>query len=363
MSKRHPYVGRPNYQFWLKEPALEDMRRFDPVGIPSFRIDEGDRIVTAGSCFAQHVARFLAKAGFNFLVTEQPHPLLTPEIAAAMSYGLFSARYGNVYNARQLRQLLQRAYGEFTPIDSAWALPDGRWIDPFRPQILPGGYINPIEVAMDREVHFAAVRDAIEQMSVFVFTLGLTETWVNKRDGAVFPLAPGVAGGRYDEEIYSFHNLTLPEVVEDLQWSLDFIRARNQGVKFIITVSPVPLNATAVDQHVALSTAYSKAVLRVAAEHVTAANQLCDYYPSYEIITTSFTRSAYFGQDCREIEEHGVEHVMSLFLKHYGGLDNGKAGTVMNAPAPVAASITRQRIKQAEAMLKILCDEEAIDNN
>ena len=33
---------------------------------------------------------------------------------------------------------------------------------------------------------------AFRDLDVFVFTLGLTEAWVAKADGAVFPLAPGV---------------------------------------------------------------------------------------------------------------------------------------------------------------------------
>lgn len=360
MFKRHPYLGRPDYQFWRKDPGLTDMALFDPVGPASFKIAPTDKVVTAGSCFAQHVARFLANAGFDFLVTEQPHPLLTEKVAAEMNYGLFSARYGNVYSTRQLRQLLQRAYGAFTPIDTAWQRADRRWVDPFRPQILPGGYVSAREVDLDREIHLEAVRRAIDQMSVFVFTLGLTETWLDRRDGAVYPLAPGVAGGRYDESIHAFHNLDVAEVAEDLQWSLDFIRSRNPGVKFILTVSPVPLNATAVDRHVSVSTAYSKAVLRVAAEQVASANDLCDYYPSYEIITSSVTRSAYFADDAREIREDGVHHVMSLFLKHYA------EGAAADAPAPRPkarpASATAARTAQAEALMQVLCDEEAIDN-
>ncbi|MES2302869.1 MAG: hypothetical protein V4521_12505 [Pseudomonadota bacterium] len=95
MFKRHPYIGRPDYQFWRKEPGLIDMTLFDPVGKPTFRIAPEDKVVTAGSCFAQHVARFLAQAGFDFLVTEQPHPILVEKVAAQLNYGLFSARYGN----------------------------------------------------------------------------------------------------------------------------------------------------------------------------------------------------------------------------------------------------------------------------
>lgn len=362
MSKRHPYAGCPDYQFWRKEPGLADMALFDPVGTPSFRITEDDKVVTAGSCFAQHVARYLANAGFNFLVTEQPHSILTNDIAQHLNYGLFTARYGNVYSTRQLRQLLERSYGRFEPIDSAWQRPDGRWVDPFRPQILPGGYVSALEVQLDRQVHFDAVRRAIEELDIFVFTLGLTESWVDQRDGATYPLAPGVAGGTYDESIHRLSNFTVPEVAEDLQWSLDFIRARNPTAKFVLTVSPVPLNATAVDRHVAVSTAYSKSVLRVAAEQVVAANRLCDYFPSYEIITSPFTRSAYFEDDAREISAAGVKHVMSLFLKHYA-----TAHATGTKPPPLAKTkptspISSNRTEQASRLMQVLCDEEAIDN-
>ena len=37
-----------------------------------------------------------------------------------------------------------------------------------------------------------------EQSEIFIFTLGLTEAWRSKKDGAVFPLAPGVSAGSFD---------------------------------------------------------------------------------------------------------------------------------------------------------------------
>src|SRR5262249_12563665 len=147
----------------------------------------------------------------------------------------------------QLRQLLERAYGLFEPMSRAWELDGDAVADPFRPQIQPGGFISERELELDRIGHFQAIRTAIETMDVFVFTLGLTEAWYDRRDGAVFPLAPGVAAGLYDETIHGFHNFTVEETVQDLQASIDFIRARNPKVRIVVTVSPVPLNATAVD--------------------------------------------------------------------------------------------------------------------
>lgn len=361
----NPYAGQPDYQFWKRAGGLDHPENFDPVTNPSFSIEPGDSVVTAGSCFAQHLARHLTANGFSVLVTERAHPLIPDGYAADFHYGLFSARYGNIYTARQLRQLLQRAYGLFQPVDSAWKKGE-RWIDPFRPQIQPGGYVSVQELELDRSVHLAAVREAVEQMTVFVFTLGLTEAWIGRADGAVYPLAPGVAGGIYDSKHVKFVNFSVRQTIEDLEWSLNFIRRKNPDVKCILTVSPVPLNATAVNRHVWVSTTYSKAVLRVAVEEVSANQKFVDYFPSYEIITSPHAGSAYFEADRRSVTEAGVEHVMRTFLRHYGNAGEARLAT---APVGLAADskrdlreASRREIGAMSEIVQTLCDEEAIDN-
>lgn len=362
MARSHPYRARPDYQFWRKEPGISVPGAFDPVTGTSFTIAPEDAVVTAGSCFAQHVARFLAASGFNFLVTEKANPVIDPRIAESFNYGLFPARYGNLYTARQLLQLLQRAYGIYRPFCEVWEGPEGGVVDPFRPQIQPGGFISSEELALDREVHFTAVRQAFEEMDVFVFTLGLTESWQDVRDGAVYPLAPGVAGGEYHPEIHRFHNFTVDETVADMQAAIDFIRFRNPNVRMIVTVSPVPLNATAVDRHVFTSTAYSKAVLRVAAEQICESNEVCDYFPSYEIITAPFVRSEYYAKDCREVRNEGVAHVMGTFLKHYANIREASEAAPTSTSALIKSK-TETDQEAVEELLQTLCDEEAINND
>lgn len=360
MANRHPYMGKPDYRFWRREAAILQPTRFDPVIAPSFTISATAAVVTAGSCFAQHVARRLAESGYNFLVTEHAHPLVSADIAKSFNYGAFSARYGNIYNARQLRQLIDRAYGRFEPKEIAWKTNDGVFVDPFRPQIQPGGYVSRAELKRDRFVHLAAVRRAFETMDVFVFTLGLTEAWVDRRDGAVFPLAPGVAGGRYDPELHDFANFGVDETTADLTASLEMLRAINPRLKILLTVSPVPLNATATDRHVFVATTYSKAVLRIAAENVANAFGDCDYFPSFEIITSPYARGAYYGPDCRDVIEPGVDHVMGCFFRHYGGTVASKNPTSDAKANP--AGRTAARIAAMERTMTVLCDEEAIDN-
>ena len=359
----HPYRGLPDRQFWKKDPGVAKPALFDPIGDVSFRIGAHEEVVTAGSCFAQHVARTLTESGFNHLVTETAHPMIDPEMARDHNYGLFSARYGNVYTARQLKQLLLRAYGEFVPLVNVWQGVGGEGVvDPFRPQIQPGGFRSAAELEADRRQHFAAVRRAVEGMKVFVFTLGLTEAWNDRRDGAVYPLAPGVAGGAWDRENVEFRNFDASETIEDLMFALHYIRARNPDVKILVTVSPVPLNATYCDRHVMVSTAYSKAVLRIAAEHARAHMEMCDYFPSYEIITSPQTRSRYFGPDAREVTEEGVDHVMRLFLRHYGENVSTNAQDARSTPRHDARAEAAAHVAEMEEVAKVLCDEEAISN-
>ena len=287
------------------------------------------------------------------LVTETAHPIVPPKAAEAHGYGLFTARYGNIYTSRQLLQLFQRAYGTFVPVDDVWQEGDGRLTDPFRPQIQPDRFLTMAEYRMDRERHFARVREAFETLDVFVFTLGLTECWRSRFDGAAYPLCPGVAGGNFDPQRHEFVNLSVADVTADMVAFTDLLRGVNPAARILITVSPVPLVATIENRHVLASTAYSKSVLRVAAEQLTAQRDNVTYFPSYEIITGNFTRGAYFAPDLRSVTENGVSHVMRIFMRHFT-----EAGPL---PAPAPGQAPDAHTEEIKRLVHVVCDEEAQD--
>ena len=348
----HPYDGIADYRRWRAGMAARPPAELDPVvGFP-FQIAAEQNIAAAGSCFAQHVARHLRLHGFRFLDTEPAHPLLPADCAREFGYGVYSARYGNIYSSRQLLQLLRRAYGRFVPADDVWQQSD-RWFDPFRPGIQPNGFATRQEFDADRGQHFAAVRRMFEQADVFVFTLGLTECWVARADGAAYPMCPGTVAGRFDPERHQLLNLGADDVIADLTAFVGELRTINPSVKIVLTVSPVPLAATALDRHVWVSTTASKAALRVAAERV---SQLPDvaYFPAYEIITSPANRGAYFADDLRSVTEAGVQHVMTLFLRH--------ACAASTAPADSASAADPQAyLAQMQALVDTMCDESRLD--
>ncbi|MBV2149267.1 GSCFA domain-containing protein [Sphingobium sp. AS12] len=344
----NPYRNLPNENFWSRSVAKMQPVEVDPVSSVPFTIDKFDKIATAGSCFAQHIARTLSKNGFGYLVTEPG--------AIEENYGLFPARFGNVYTTRQMLQLFQRAYGLFHPTDDAWNGSNGAWVDPFRPQIEKDGFTSIEALRADRVKSLAATRAMFEQADVFIFTLGLTESWRSKHDGAVVPLAPGVAGTPADPADYEFHNADVFSMIEDMRSLISNMRVINPEMRVILTVSPVPLIATYEKQHVLPATIYSKSALRVVAETISKEIRDVAYFPSYEIITGHHAGYGYFDTDLRSVLPDGVAQVMGIFSRHY---------LSENRPHDIKGSPPLAKKQNAEVVLAnldhIVCDEEAIE--
>jgi len=357
---QNPYAGKPNYAFWRRAVSGRAPTDVDPVTDVPFRISPTDRVATAGSCFAQHISRTLVSEGFAYLVTE---PLPQTPGAQNENYGVFPARFGNVYTVRQLLQLMQRAYGLYDPAEMVWVGRGGAVVDPFRPRIQAAGFASVEELEADREAHLACVRRMFEACDIFVFTLGLTEGWQAVADGAVVPLAPGVTGGADQAPGYRFVNFDVMSMVADLERFTDMLREINPDVRIILTVSPVPLVATYEDRHVLVSTTYSKSALRVVVDMIARSRPSVAYFPSYEIITGPHAGAGFYEDDLREVRPEGVAYVMSLFRRHFlGGVGNKVAPAETFSPVRKAvrsSGVSDERLRMRE-LAAVICDEEAI---
>jgi hypothetical protein len=355
MPPRHPYESAPDFARWSRCVASVPFREVDPVVNFPFRILPTDKLATAGSCFAQHIARHIQGRGFNYFIVEDGHPIGSESIRKAYNYGVFSARYGNIYTARQLLQLIERAYDGRESAEEFWPASSGGYLDPLRPNIQPRPFATMEELLIDRAQHLAAVRRMLEELDYFVFTLGLTESWVSATDGTVYPVCPGVAGGVFDPAEHIFRNFNIDEVRQDLDRVIGRIREINRNSRIILTVSPVPLVATGEQCHVLVSTTYSKSVLRVACTDVVGRNKdVVAYFPSYEIITGHYNRGQYFGSDLRSVTEDGVAHVMELFMRH-ASTDPASGPTQAEKPSD------DQFVAQVLEGAKLVCEEELIE--
>jgi hypothetical protein len=347
-----PYADLPPRAFWRS--GVSERAPLDPgdVFAPRFPVTREMRVATAGSCFAQHVGRALRQAGFD-VIDAEPLPEAVPDaIAQRFGYRLFSARYGNIYTARQLAQLFDEAEGAATPADPVWRR-GSRFVDAQRPAVEPEGLDSEALVLEHRRRHLALVRTAFRAADLFVFTFGLTEAWVDAGSGTVFPTAPGTVAGAYDPSRHAFRNYDAFEVLADFEHFRERLKAVNPKVRFLVTVSPVPLTATASGAHVEVATSYSKAVLRAVCGMLVARHPDVDYFPSFEIITSQNARGAYFEANARSVSAAGVATAMGLFLRAHG--------IAAQADGPAKDRKHRRRARVAAAGDEVVCEESLLE--
>jgi hypothetical protein len=354
----HPYSDLPERQYWRRASARWASGDFSGAYLPKFAIEKTTSISTAGSCFAQHVSRNLKRRGFKFLDLE-PAPLLLPaELHGEFGYGQYSARYGNIYTTLQLGQLLRAAFGAMR-VDEVWET-RGRFFDPLRPRIEPNGFGSAAEVLQLREAHHVAVRKMVRKTAVFVFTLGLTEVWINKATGLAYPTCPGTVAGTFNAEEHVFKNLGFSDVLEEMVWIIKWwTKNVNPEIKFLLTVSPVPLAATAEAQHVVASTTYSKSVLRAVAGELCGQYANVDYFPSYELITSHLGKSAAYADNMRDVLPEAVEEVMQCFFAAHGNAEAPSSSESSEESGPRWHPDDVRRMNE----MSVVCEEAELDQD
>lgn len=316
INSTSPYQGLSKNAFWRTAVANRHYFDLEDISRP-IQISLHDRIATAGSCFAQHIGRHLQRSGAVYLDME-PRPSYVPEAdAKRFGYDTYSCRYGNIYTARQLRQLAEEALKNRNPEEVVWAK-GGRYFDALRPSIDPVGYESPEQVLLLRRNHLSSVAKMFRSLDVFVFTMGLTEAWVSKVDGTVYPTAAGTIIGEHDPAKYEFQNFRYSDSFADMVAFIELLRSVNPAARILLTVSPVPLNATASPDHVLVATMRSKSVLRAVAADLADDLPGVFYFPSYEIIASHPGRGMFFEPDLRNVNEAGVNLVMKHFFNAIG---------------------------------------------
>ncbi|KPA21854.1 GSCFA family protein [Shimia sp. SK013] len=326
-KKTSPYEDVPSRGYWRSGVAEQDPLAMEGLYRRKFKITRHDAIATAGSCFAQHIARHLKARKFNVSQYEPAPRGMSVELAKKYGFGIYTCRYGNIYTTAQMLQLAREAFGVAEPADRVWER-EGRFFDAQRPNVEPNGFETPEQVLRARAGHLAAVKQMLLEMDVFVFTFGLTETWAHKDSGTVFPTAPGTIAGSFDAKVYEFQNHRHGRVLGDFVKLKRLLRReRDKPLKTIVTVSPVPLTATASGQHALAASTYSKSVLRGVAGELFETYRDVDYFPSYELITAPATRGMFFEPNLRSVTETGVNTAMGAFLAQHDP-KGGKANVI-----------------------------------
>ena len=350
----HPYEDLALKSYWRTGVVDRSAHPTTDYATPKWPITRSDAITTAGSCFAQHIGNRLRARGYNVVDAEPAPALLPSDQHLRFRYGVYSARSGNIYTPRQLLMLIREAFGEIESYPEVWRMGD-RFVDPLRPTIDPDGHLTPAAVRAHRAQHLKKVRELFSGTELMVLTLGLTETWEDAGTGHALPVCPGTVAGDFDPGRHVFRNYSFSDIYADLVAVRERLRhyGRAPDLRILLTVSPVPLTATASNAHVMVATAYSKSVLRAAAGQMTAEFGDVDYFPSYEIVSNPWNAMPRYEPNMRSVSSDAVDLVMQTFM----AIHDGEA---LLAPEPASTPESAKLLAEDEAML-VKCDEEILD--
>jgi hypothetical protein len=282
----------------------------DPVCEPTFQISPHAKIFTIGSCFAREVDRALTKVGFDVISRSK-------ELARVVD------RTGNdesLYNKYTIHSILNEIRWALDPQHSypgqhaLVEVSDGKWDDPQLGGLSLSSKLGDLLVL--RESYCKSMKRMVEA-DVLVITLGLVEAWYDKLSKLYLNGPPPLKTAKRNPERFELHVLDYQDIVEALEEVHVLVRQFGKpGVKFLVTVSPVPLLSTFRSQDVLVANTYSKSVLRAAVEKFVLNHDDVDYFPSYEFVTLG-NPNENWSHDFRHVNPRLVDRIMSSVMTKY----------------------------------------------
>jgi hypothetical protein len=312
--------------------ATERMWARGPVGVnirPKFSLSRTDSIFTMGSCFARNVEHALVQGGVRVLPESFDFPLelLDPKVAqlarlanSDLDRRVIIRAVLNKYSPMSMLNEFQRVLEpekHSAPLKGLVNIDEDRWYDP---QAKDTGTHGLQDSLLVRYLIENASKQVTQASAVFL-TLGFTETWFDAETGTVLNLAPSPALIKKMPERFRFFNATYDDVYDSLEQLYQLITTKVRAdMKFVVTVSPVPLNATFTANDIITANTYSKSTLRVAAETFCNAHDNADYFPSYEMVMSTLPDLAW-QPDRMHVTQGVVDFVIGRFVAAYFGTD------------------------------------------
>jgi hypothetical protein len=282
-------------------------------------IDANSRVFAMGSCFAQEIRYALQGKGMRVF----PDYVAVPFNPATQIFDKIPERdfiphYDTFVIRQEFESMLglwpDRAKG-FWPVTNAFANQilnaETIYQEPYRKIT----YAKTPELLADLSDKVTQVmREGLEQADVVVITLGLTEVWRHLKTGKYLcrPPATGYGGG---ENMAEFRQSTFLENYLNMKAVFDQLFVRFPNKQVVLTVSPVPLEATYTQFDVGTANTESKSILRAVAGQICREYKNVTYFPSYEMAT--ILGWPVFKEDGRHVLPEFAARVVEGFFRAF----------------------------------------------
>ncbi len=286
---------------------------------PSFRIARGQSVFTIGSCFARNIEEHLVALGCRVPMMDFNLP---PDEWSGGANGAM-----NRFHPPAFRQCLEWTATIFDRDGKvgwddckrlAFECGPDQWFD------MDMGATAPVSQAriIERRQHIYEVFSAVFTADCLMMTPGLVEAWRDTESGLFIHEAPTLKAMVARRERWELAILSSETCRQDMLKAIDVVRARNPGVKVLVTTSPVPMTATFSGQDVRVANTYSKSVLRAVCGEIALQRPMVDYFPSYEAVTLSHPDGVW-REDRIHVAHGFIGKIAAYLLEHYlDGVDD-----------------------------------------
>ncbi|HYG89225.1 MAG TPA: GSCFA domain-containing protein [Azospirillum sp.] len=288
---------------------------------PKFLLSPTAPVFTIGSCFARNVENTLLSHNLPLLLKSHGVPAEEYQTwdeatgrGGGVGRGQLSRGALNKYSVHSMSHELKRVLGDqHYPNEGLIELSADLWFDPHASMLRNG----PFEATLANRKRIEAAMREIRNARVMFMTLGLTETWIDTASDLAMNTHPGPNWLMRMSDRFHFIDYGFDGIMSEMVEMIELIREKcHADMRFIVTVSPVPLASTFKDADVIVANSGSKATLRAVAEELYRRYDYVDYFPSYEIVTNT-PRPLAWQDDQLHVSPAMVKEITETFVGLY----------------------------------------------
>ena len=253
-------------------------------------LTHSSNIITIGSCFAVELANAMRRLD----IKGHLHPA------------------GTFYNTKTISQEFNRSYHKWPnyKTEPMWKVKNG-YAHPFKDPKSTFTSLKELEAWSDEIDRIAD--EQFRSADIIVVTIGLIEAWYRRCTGHFFRQFPCDQERSQD---LAFKRLTVQEMLDDLE-NIYRIISNNTKASLILTVSPIPLGATFINEHVRIANVESKSRIRAAVSEFVERHEKVHYFHSFELVSTAECLSDFMMQDGRHVHRHAADYIVQQFLSKF----------------------------------------------
>lgn len=257
-----------------------DYRLTFPIEPLSAKINYRNKILLAGSCFAENIGDLMENYALNS----------------------FTNPFGILYNPNSLATMLQRCFDGKKFSEDELFYHNGLWASWQH----HGSFSNP-----DKETCLLGINNAINKAQAFLNN----GQWLVVSLGTAFAyrlMSNGQLVGnchKYPNKEFRKELLTVEEIVNTWQQLIQSLKEINPALQIILTVSPVRYARDGLVQN-----SLSKAILLQAVHNLCNANGEVHYFPAYELVIDDLRDYRFFKPDMLHPSEQAIQYVWEKFV-------------------------------------------------